>query len=63
MSEETVQGEVDVSPEAQETPKPSVNIDKMSVQELKAIAYDIIGLLEKNKADLRMVNEQIAKKT
>ena len=44
-------------------PKPPVNIDKMSVQELKALAYDIIGLLEKNKADLRMVNDQIAKKS
>ena len=39
------------------------NLDKMSVQELKALAYDTISLLEKIQADLRMINSQIDKKT
>ena len=43
--------------------KTPVNIDKMSVTELEALAYRIILLIDKNRADLQMVNEQIAKKT
>ncbi len=42
--------------------KKPIQLDKMSVTELQALGYRIIGLLEKNQADLRMVNEQIAKK-
>ncbi len=43
--------------------KQPVQLDKMSVTELQALGYRIIGLLEKNQADLRMINDQIAKKT
>ena len=42
--------------------EPQIRIDQMSLVELKSLAYDLIAVLEKNRADLRMINEQIAKK-
>ena len=40
-----------------------MDINKMSVTELKALAYDIISQLEKNKANLNSVNSLIREKS
>ncbi len=44
-----------------ETPK-SVNLDNMNLTELKAMAYDILAMIEKCQADLRQVNDLIRAK-
>ena len=41
--------------------KKEVKLDGMGVTELKAIAYDIIGEMEINRANLKMVNDYITK--
>ncbi len=45
--------------ETDKVEKPT-QIDKMSLQELKALAYDLIGAHERNLAAWKRVNEQIA---
>lgn len=42
------------------TPK-QVNIETMNVQELKALAYDIIIAIQNDQNVLNQVNQQIAK--
>lgn len=38
------------------------DITKMTVQELKALAYDQISLLEQTKLNLQLIQQEIAKK-
>jgi len=38
-----------------------VNIETMSIQELKALAYDIISAIQNDQNVLNQVNQQIAK--
>ena len=38
------------------------NVDEMSIQELKATAYDVIGVLENAQRNLEILNAQIQKK-
>ncbi len=45
-----------------EAPK-SVDIDKLNLTELKAVAYDIFATIEKAQADLRQVNNLIKTKS
>ncbi len=40
----------------------SVNLDKLNLTELKAMAYDILAMIEKCQADLRQVNDLIRAK-
>lgn len=40
-----------------------MNITKMNVQELKAVAYDLIAEIERMQNNLRLVNQEIAKKS
>jgi hypothetical protein len=41
----------------------TVNLDEMSIVELKALAYDIIAQKEKLQNDLIQINQAIAQKT
>ncbi len=43
-------------------PNMPVQLGGMSLLELKALAYDIIGTYEKSLADLKMVNSEITKR-
>ena len=40
-----------------------MNIKEMSLEALKALAYDQLALLEQTQANLRLINQEIAEKT
>ena len=39
-----------------------INLDSLSVQELKAMAYDVLGNLEHLQKNLQLINQTITKK-
>lgn len=39
-----------------------MNIEKMTITELKALAYDLLVSIETSQRNLQLVNQQIAKK-
>lgn len=41
----------------------NMNIKEMSLEALKALAYDQLALLEQTQVNLRLINEEIAEKS
>jgi hypothetical protein len=39
-----------------------MDISQKTVQELKALAYDVLAMLEKCQADLKIINQEISKR-
>lgn len=41
----------------------NMNIDTMTITELKALAYDLLASIEASQRNLQVVNQEIAKKS
>lgn len=41
----------------------TLNIKEMSVEKLKAMAYDAVAIIEQNQRNLQLLNQEIAKKS